>query len=75
MNRHFIIFAAALFSFLCRGADVAIIPSQTFQTIEGWGNGGGNLGGEFDDTFVELGAAISDPLNFQLIDFSRTIWE
>ncbi len=39
---------------------VAIDPSRTFQRIEGWGNGSGNLGGQLEANFVSLGAALRE---------------
>jgi hypothetical protein len=51
-------------------ADVVIFPSQTYQTIEGWGNGAGELiGGQLLANYFQLGKPIADPVNYQLIDF------
>lgn len=50
-------------------ADVVVNQSQTFQTIEGWGNGSGNLGLQFDNTYLALGGTVADPVNFQMLDF------
>src|SRR5579864_5602734 len=53
-----------------QSTDVVIFPSQTFQTIEGWGNGAGELiGQQFQLNYYQLGKAIADPVNYQLIDF------
>ncbi len=54
----------------CRmhGADVVVQPAQQFQTIAGWGHGGGVLGGTAGaETF--LPAALADPVNYQYLDF------
>ena len=50
------------------GADVVIDRAQTFQTIEGWGNGGGVLGGTAGAAGM-LPAAVADPVNHQYLDF------
>lgn len=51
-----------------RGADVVIDPAQTFQTIKGWGHGGGVLGG-IGGAESMLPAALADPVNYQYLDF------
>lgn len=51
-----------------RSADVVIDPSQTYQTIDGWGHGGGILGGT-GGPFAMLGQAIADPINYQYVDY------
>src|SRR5712664_4563188 len=51
-----------------RGADVVIDSSQTFQTIEGWGHGGGILGGTWGPYYL-LGPAIAAPVNYQYLDY------
>ena len=53
--------------FCGRCADVVIDRSQTFQTIEGWGLGGGILGGT-QGAYGMLGPAIADPVNYQYLD-------
>ena len=40
-----ILLAATVFICGAQGADVVIDRAQTFQTLEGWGHGGGVLGG------------------------------
>ena len=51
-------------------ADVVIQPSQTYQTIEGWGNGSGTLAEmQFLTTYRLLGPTIADPVNHQLMDY------
>src|SRR5579862_6105961 len=60
------LFAARL---ICAsGADIVIDPAQTFQTIAGWGHGGGVLGGTGGAEFM-LPQALADPVNFQYLDF------
>jgi len=49
-------------------ADVVVNPAQTFQTIEGWGHGGGILGGTYLADAL-LGPAIADPVNHQYLDY------
>jgi PKD repeat protein len=62
--------AAALLAlgFCGRCADVVIDRSQTFQTIEGWGHGGGILGGT-QGAYGMLAPAIADPVNYQYVDY------
>jgi len=43
-------------------------PAQTFQTIAGWGHGGGVLGGTGGAEFM-LPPALADPVNYQYLDF------
>jgi Putative Ig domain len=50
------------------GADVVIDRAQTFQTITGWGHGGGVLGGTGGATAM-LPASVADPVNRQYLDF------
>jgi len=49
-------------------ADVAIQPSQTFQTIAGWGHGGGILGGTGGATSM-LEPTTADSVNYQYLDY------
>ena len=51
-----------------RCADVVIDRYQTFQTIEGWGHGGGVLGGT-QGAYSMLAPAIADPVNYQYLDY------
>src|SRR5258708_28312303 len=51
-----------------RAADVVVNPAQTFQTIEGWGHGGGILGGTAWP-YNLLGPAVADPVNYQYLDY------
>jgi hypothetical protein len=51
-----------------RGADVVIDPAQTFQTIAGWGHGGGVLGGTGGASSM-LAQSLADPVNYQYLDF------
>jgi hypothetical protein len=51
-----------------RGADVVIDATQTFQRIEGWGHGGGVLGGTTGAATM-LASSIADPINYQYLDF------
>jgi hypothetical protein len=66
----FILLLAALFTctFRASGADVVIDSRQTFQTIAGWGHGGGILGGTSGAESL-LPAAVANPVNFQYLDF------
>jgi Putative Ig domain len=64
-----ILLAAAIF--ICGGAlgmDVVVDRAQTFQTITGWGHGGGVLGGTGGATSM-LPAAVAAPVNKQYLDF------
>jgi hypothetical protein len=49
-------------------ADVVIQPAQTFQTIAGWGHGGGVLGGTAWTESL-LPQAVADPVNYQYLDY------
>lgn len=62
------IFIALVCACHAHGADVVIDRAQTFQTIAGWGHGGGVLGG----TYVAAGmlpASLADPVNHQYLDY------
>lgn len=50
------------------GAEVVVDPSQTYQTIAGWGHGGGVLGGT-GGPLAMLGQSIADPINYQYLDY------
>ena len=65
-----VLLAAAMLAVGCcaRGADVVVDPAQTFQTISGWGHGGGVLGGTAGAARM-LAAALADPVNYQYPDF------
>ena len=65
-----VLLAAAMLAVGCcaRGADVVVDPAQTFQTISGWGHGGGVLGGTAGAASM-LAAALADPVNYQYLDF------
>jgi hypothetical protein len=54
--------------FCGRCADVVIDRYQTFQTIEGWGHGGGVLGGT-QGAYSMLAPAVADPVNYQYLDY------
>ncbi len=58
-------FASAL---PAHSADVVIDSYQTFQTILGWGHGGGILGGT-EGPSAMLDPAVADPVNYQYLDF------
>jgi hypothetical protein len=47
---------------------VTINPAAQFQTIEGWGHGGGVLGGT-GGAATMLDSAIANPVNYQLLDY------
>src|SRR5579863_4254670 len=49
-------------------ADIVIEPTRTFQTIAGWGHGGGVLGGT-ENAATMLPASLADPANHQYLDF------
>ncbi len=55
-------------AFQAAGADVVIDSRQTYQTIKGWGHGGGVLGGT-EGPSAMLPAAVADPVNKQYLDF------
>jgi hypothetical protein len=64
-----LLFVAAII--LCtriRGVEVVIDRSQTFQTIEGWGHGGGVLGGTYLAESM-LSSTLADPVNQQYLDY------
>ncbi len=48
--------------------DVVIEPVQTFQTITGWGHGGGVLGGTANAEAM-LPQVLADPANYEYLDF------
>ena len=57
--------------FICggvNGADVVIDRSQKFQTMEGWGHGGGVLGGTYIAASM-LSPSLADPVNHQYLDY------
>jgi hypothetical protein len=60
--------ATFAFGFCGHCADVVIDRAQTFQTITGWGHGGGVLGGTGGANEM-LPAAVGDPVNKQYLDF------
>jgi hypothetical protein len=49
-------------------ADVVLDPSQTFQTIVGWGHGGGILGATEGPTAM-LDPSIAEAVNYQYLDY------
>jgi hypothetical protein len=49
-------------------ADVVVNQAQTFQTIEGWGHGGGVLGGTAGASSF-LAPAVADAVNYQYLDY------
>ncbi len=60
-------FVAAL-GLPARAVDVVLDSSQTYQTIAGWGHGGGVLGGTGGPTSM-LAPAVADPVNYQYLDY------
>ncbi|HZM03423.1 MAG TPA: hypothetical protein VFC44_10385 [Candidatus Saccharimonadales bacterium] len=64
-----LLFAACIARALqSQAADVVIDPYQTFQTIRGWGDGGGILGpGEGPRTMLD--PSVADPVNYQYLDY------
>src|SRR5580692_5003587 len=68
LNSWFVL--SELLAFCCRGfcPDVVIQPAQAFQTIAGWGHGGGVLGGTAW-TESMLPQAVADPVNYQYLDY------
>jgi hypothetical protein len=65
-----ILLLAASFAYAnqAHGADVVIDSHQTFQTILGWGHGGGILGGT-EGARAMLDPSVADPVNYQYLDF------
>ena len=59
---------AIFFFHVTAGADVVINPAQGFQTIEGWGHGGGVLGGTTGAATM-LPASLADAVNYQYLDY------
>jgi hypothetical protein len=51
-----------------RAVDVVLDPTQTYQTIAGWGHGGGVLGGTGGPSSM-LAPAVADPVNYQYLDY------
>jgi hypothetical protein len=51
-----------------RCADVVIQPVQTFQTIAGWGHGGGILGGTYVDSGL-VDPSVAGPADYQYLDY------
>ena len=51
-----------------RSADVVIQPSRTFQTIAGWGHGGGVLGAASGASSF-LPQPVANPVNYQYLDY------
>src|SRR5580765_1347984 len=49
-------------------SDVVLQPAQQFQTIAGWGHGGGVLGGT-GGAEAFLPPALADPVNYQYLDY------
>src|SRR6202142_782772 len=69
MHGPIVVAMAILAQGLCgRCADVVVDQYQTFQTIEGWGHGGGVLGGS-QWTYSMLPQAVADPVNYQYLDY------
>jgi hypothetical protein len=66
----FILCSLAVFTWaeIAYSADIVVDRAQTFQTIEGWGHGGGVLGGTGGASAM-LPAALADPVNRQYLDF------
>ncbi len=64
------LFAVAILAhgYCGRCADVVIDGYRTFQTIEGWGHGGGVLGGT-QGAYSMLPPAVADPVNCQYLDY------
>ena len=61
-------FAALALAPLAHAADVVVDSAQTFQTIAGWGHGGGILGGVGGPHYM-LGPATADAVNYQYMDY------
>lgn len=51
-----------------RAVDVVLDSSQTYQTIAGWGHGGGVLGVTGGPSSM-LARAVADPVNYQALDY------
>jgi hypothetical protein len=64
----FILCGLVISSYRGNCADVVIEPTQTFQTIAGWGHGGGVLGGTAGAEAM-LPQALADPVNYQYLDY------
>ena len=64
----FLLAASFAFAFKAHGADVVIDSHQTFQTIKGWGHGGGILGAT-EGARTMLDPAVADPVNYQYLDY------
>lgn len=47
---------------------VTVIPATHYQTIAGWGHGGGILGGA-NYAYSMLPPSIADPVNYQMLDY------
>lgn len=60
--------ALLAFAGLGQCAEVALDQGRSFQTIAGWGHGGGILGGT-SGPYSMLGPAIGDPVNYQYVDY------
>lgn len=58
-------FACASFAY---SADIVVDRAQTFQTIEGWGHGGGVLGGTIGASPI-LPGSVAAPVDRQYLDF------
>ena len=64
----FLITAVLVCGRCTQGADVVIDRAQTFQTINGWGHGGGVLGGTAGASAM-LPVAVADPVNRQYLEW------
>lgn len=67
------LFIAFLFFVITRGsvkaqATVTINSSVQYQTIEGWGHGGGVLGGTYG-AFSMLDSSVANPVNYEYLDY------
>ncbi len=49
-------------------ATISLNPAVQYQTIEGWGHGGGVLGGT-GGAFSMLDSSIANPVNYQYLDY------
>ena len=63
----FLIFLSAS-SFINAQDSVAVNTGIQYQTIEGWGHGGGILGGT-NGAFSMLDPSVADPVNYQYLDY------